>query len=140
LKEAIPEQSFPTNRIWVGIAFKEVKGKLHPSVGLKKTGEHVRVNFGQTPFVYDIDGLAKASIHFVVFLLTVPHHSLNRFFFSFLPFSYTSLPSGLQSKPCICLEGVRQSPFHLLYQTSTSSNRLSIAMYEAMSLHYISAP
>ncbi|KUI74076.1 Ran-binding protein 10 [Cytospora mali] len=31
-------------------AFREVRGKLYPSVGMKKPGEHVRVNFGQTPF------------------------------------------------------------------------------------------
>jgi hypothetical protein len=43
-----------------GIAFREVKGKLYPSVGLKKTGEHVRVNFGQTPFMFDIDSVMKA--------------------------------------------------------------------------------
>lgn len=44
----------------LGIAFREVKGKLYPSVGLKKTGEHVRVNFGQTPFIFDIDSVMKA--------------------------------------------------------------------------------
>lgn len=43
-----------------GVAFREVKGKLFPSVGLKKTGEHIRANFGQTPFIFDIDGMMKA--------------------------------------------------------------------------------
>ena len=33
--------------------------KLFPSVGLKKTGEHVRINLGQTPFVYDIDAYMR---------------------------------------------------------------------------------
>ena len=45
-------------------AFREIKGpnlELFPTVGLKKTGEHIRVNFGQAPFVFDIDGLMKAS-------------------------------------------------------------------------------
>ncbi|KAK7698709.1 hypothetical protein SLS64_012320 [Diaporthe eres] len=46
---------FTKNGHYLGIAFREVKGKLYPSVGLKKTGEHVRVNFGQTPFMFDID-------------------------------------------------------------------------------------
>ncbi|KKY31987.1 putative ran-binding protein [Diaporthe ampelina] len=46
---------FTKNGHYLGIAFREVKGKLYPSVGLKKTGEHVRVNFGQTPFLFDID-------------------------------------------------------------------------------------
>ncbi len=47
------------------MAFHDVKGsnlKLFPTVGLKKTGEHIRVNFGQTPFVYDIDGMMKVCI------------------------------------------------------------------------------
>jgi hypothetical protein len=50
-----------------GTAFrdiKETKGKLFPSVGMKKAGEHVRVNFGQRPFVFDIDGMMSASNSF----------------------------------------------------------------------------
>jgi hypothetical protein len=38
-----------------------VKGKLFPSVGMKKSGEHIRVNFGQSPFVFDIDGIMSVS-------------------------------------------------------------------------------
>lgn len=58
----------------IGIAFREVKGKLYPSVGLKKTGEHVRVNFGQTPFLFDIDSVMKAcSLSFSY----IPIHSLH---------------------------------------------------------------
>jgi Ran-binding protein 9/10 len=26
---------------------------------MKRNGEHVRANFGQTPFLYDIDGMMK---------------------------------------------------------------------------------
>ncbi|QSZ32804.1 hypothetical protein DSL72_002384 [Monilinia vaccinii-corymbosi] len=50
---------FTQNGEWLGIAFQNVigKGKLFPSVGMKKPGEHVRVNFGQSPFVFDIDGM-----------------------------------------------------------------------------------
>lgn len=33
-------------------------------MGMKKAGEHVRVNFGQSPFVFDIDGMMSASNHF----------------------------------------------------------------------------
>lgn len=44
-----------------GTAFREIKGKLFPSVGMKKHGEHIRVNFGQSPFVYDIDGMMSVS-------------------------------------------------------------------------------
>ncbi len=50
-----------------GVASSEVKGpnlKLFPTVGLKKHGEHVRVNFGQTPFVFDVDGMMKACIFY----------------------------------------------------------------------------
>lgn len=70
----------------IGQAFKEVKGKLYPSVGMKKSGEHVRVNFGQTPFIFDIDALMKACYPFFPYFLliliytlvsarhVVPHH------------------------------------------------------------------
>jgi hypothetical protein len=34
---------------------------MYPSVGLKRAGEHVRLNFGQEPFVFDIDSVMKAS-------------------------------------------------------------------------------
>ncbi|KAH7025871.1 CTLH/CRA C-terminal to lish motif domain-containing protein [Microdochium trichocladiopsis] len=34
-----------------------IKGKLYPTIGVKKTGEHIRVNFGHTPFVFDIDAM-----------------------------------------------------------------------------------
>ncbi|KAI0146204.1 SPRY domain-containing protein [Xylariaceae sp. FL1272] len=42
-----------------GPAFRDIKGKLYPVIGLKKTGEHVRANFGQSPFVFDINKLMK---------------------------------------------------------------------------------
>ncbi|ROV98618.1 hypothetical protein VSDG_04258 [Cytospora chrysosperma] len=51
---------FTKNGVDLDTAFREVKGKLYPSVGMKKPGEHVRVNFGQTPFVFDIDQIMKA--------------------------------------------------------------------------------
>ncbi|KAK4444834.1 hypothetical protein QBC34DRAFT_474055 [Podospora aff. communis PSN243] len=41
------------------VTFKDVKGKLYPTVGLKKPGDHVLVNFGQQPFLFDIDGYMK---------------------------------------------------------------------------------
>ncbi|EOO02687.1 putative ran-binding protein [Phaeoacremonium minimum UCRPA7] len=53
---------FTKNGVNLGVAFRDVKGKLYPSIGLKKNGEHIRVNFGQTPFVYGIDGMMKAEI------------------------------------------------------------------------------
>ncbi|RDW62743.1 hypothetical protein BP5796_11045 [Coleophoma crateriformis] len=48
---------FTKNGDHLGTAFRDIKGKLYPSVGMKKSGEHIRVNFGQSPFVFDIDGM-----------------------------------------------------------------------------------
>ncbi len=45
----------------VGTAFREIKGKLFPSVGMKKPGEHIRINLGQSPFIFDIDGMMSVS-------------------------------------------------------------------------------
>ena len=40
----------------IGVAFSGIKGdKLYPSVGVRKPGEHLRANFGRTPFVFDIE-------------------------------------------------------------------------------------
>jgi hypothetical protein len=43
-------------------AFHDVttKGKLYPSISLKKQGEHIRANFGQAPFVFNIDDVVRA--------------------------------------------------------------------------------
>lgn len=37
------------------------KSKLYPAISMKRSGEHVRANFGQTPFVYDINQFMKVS-------------------------------------------------------------------------------
>ncbi|SPN97391.1 related to human RANBPM NP_005484.1 [Cephalotrichum gorgonifer] len=50
---------FTKNGHNLGAAFRDVKGQLYPSVGLKKYGEHIRTNFGHTPFVFDIDGMMR---------------------------------------------------------------------------------
>lgn len=43
-----------------GEAFHNIKDeKLYPSVGMKKPGEHLRINFGATPFVFDIDAMME---------------------------------------------------------------------------------
>lgn len=45
------------------INFKDVKaGKLFPMVGLKKTGDHIWANFGQQPFMFDIDNYMLVSL------------------------------------------------------------------------------
>lgn len=47
---------------FAGVAFRDIKGdKFFPAVGMKKPGEHVKVNFGQEPFAFDIDGLVAVS-------------------------------------------------------------------------------
>jgi Ran-binding protein 9/10 len=56
---------------FAGVAFRDVanlkdgKAKLYPSVGLKGSGDRVMVNFGQLPFVFDIDGYMKVSHHLI---------------------------------------------------------------------------
>lgn len=54
--------SFSRINIMVGTAFREIKGKLFPSVGMKKPGEHIRINLGQSPFIFDIDGMMSVSL------------------------------------------------------------------------------
>lgn len=43
-------------------------------MGMKKPGEHIRVNFGQSPFVFDIDGMMMASI-FQYLIFSLPNVS-----------------------------------------------------------------
>ena len=64
---------------------REMKGtghlEIYPTVGLKKQGEHIRANFGQAPFIYDIDHLMQVSLAEKkgpsIYLLpeTVTHHT-----------------------------------------------------------------
>eukprot|EP00163_Fabomonas_tropica_P015870 TRINITY_DN28717_c0_g1_i1.p1 TRINITY_DN28717_c0_g1~~TRINITY_DN28717_c0_g1_i1.p1 ORF type:complete len:485 (-),score=81.42 TRINITY_DN28717_c0_g1_i1:181-1635(-) len=46
---------YTVNGVHRGVAFRDVKGLLYPTVGLRTPGEVLDVNFGQHPFVYDID-------------------------------------------------------------------------------------
>jgi len=49
----------------VGIAFRDVRSEaLYPSIGMKKIGEHIKTNFGQAPFVFDIDGFVAVSSYY----------------------------------------------------------------------------
>ncbi|KAK2594086.1 hypothetical protein QQS21_008189 [Conoideocrella luteorostrata] len=51
---------FTKNGVKIGVAFHDVgRTKLYPAVSLKKPEEHVSVNFGQTPFVFDIDTMMR---------------------------------------------------------------------------------
>ncbi|RSL40781.1 hypothetical protein CEP53_013154 [Fusarium sp. AF-6] len=51
---------FTKNGVKIGTAFHDVvRSKLYPTISLKKPGEFIRANFGQTPFVYNIDDLMR---------------------------------------------------------------------------------
>ncbi|KAI5367460.1 Putative B30.2/SPRY domain, CRA domain, concanavalin A-like lectin/glucanase domain superfamily [Septoria linicola] len=51
---------FTKNGTHLGTAFHNIKlDGMFPMVGMKKPGEHLRINFGKTPFVFDIDGLVE---------------------------------------------------------------------------------
>lgn len=47
--------------IEVGNAFHDIRDvKLYPSVGMKKQPPvHLKANFGQDPFIFDIDAMVK---------------------------------------------------------------------------------
>ncbi|KAI1806838.1 SPRY-domain-containing protein [Daldinia bambusicola] len=53
------EAFFTKNGRQFKTAFRDIKGDLYPTVGMKRPGEHVRVNFGQTNFMFQIDDLVK---------------------------------------------------------------------------------
>ncbi|KAI0201948.1 ran-binding protein [Astrocystis sublimbata] len=50
---------FTKNGTNLGTAFRDMKGKLYPVVGIKKAGEYIRVNFGQKPFIFKIDQMIE---------------------------------------------------------------------------------
>ncbi|TKA70907.1 hypothetical protein B0A55_07483 [Friedmanniomyces simplex] len=56
------EAFFTRNGVYLGVAFNGIKSEKHqyyPSVGMKKPGEHLRINLGRTPFVFDIDHMME---------------------------------------------------------------------------------
>lgn len=54
----------PLSNDITGNAFHELRNvKLYPSVGMKKQPPvHLKANFGQEPFMFDIDGMVKVGI------------------------------------------------------------------------------
>ncbi|KAF1939025.1 ran-binding protein [Clathrospora elynae] len=52
---------FTKNGHMLGTAFRDLKLNMpyYPTVGMKKPGETVRVNFGQEPFAFDIDKMVQ---------------------------------------------------------------------------------
>ncbi|KAK4895336.1 hypothetical protein LTR27_006679 [Elasticomyces elasticus] len=56
------EAFFTRNGVYLGVAFsgiKSEKAQYYPSVGMKKPGEHLRINLGRTPFVFDINHMME---------------------------------------------------------------------------------
>lgn len=49
---------FTRNGIALGTAFRSLEGDLYPTVGMQTKGGSVRVNFGDTPFVFDFAEVA----------------------------------------------------------------------------------
>ncbi|KAL3698051.1 hypothetical protein R1sor_012127 [Riccia sorocarpa] len=56
---ASQELFFTKNGKLVGTVLKEGKGPLYPTIGLHSPSERVEVNFGQKPFVFDIEALVQ---------------------------------------------------------------------------------
>jgi hypothetical protein len=52
---------FTRNGKMLDVAFQDVslKNKLYPTVSLKKAGEQIHANFGQSPFVFNIDDVVR---------------------------------------------------------------------------------
>lgn len=50
---------YTKNGINLGIAFRDLISNLYPTVGLQTPGEIIDVNFGQQPFVFDIEEMRK---------------------------------------------------------------------------------
>lgn len=56
------EAFFTKNGHLIGTAFRDIKTSQpwYPTVGMKKTGETLKANFGQEPFAFDIDKMVQA--------------------------------------------------------------------------------
>ncbi|KAK3822831.1 MAG: concanavalin A-like lectin/glucanase domain-containing protein [Benniella sp.] len=46
---------YTKNGVYLGIAFRDLKGLLFPTVGMRTAGEIIEANFGQRGFVFNID-------------------------------------------------------------------------------------
>lgn len=57
-----------------GSAVQDVpRSKLYPAVSLKKHGEEISVNFGQEPFVYNIDDMMNVCNEVLLPFSVRPH-------------------------------------------------------------------
>eukprot|EP00271_Cylindrocystis_brebissonii_P004026 TRINITY_DN15383_c0_g2_i1.p1 TRINITY_DN15383_c0_g2~~TRINITY_DN15383_c0_g2_i1.p1 ORF type:complete len:454 (-),score=74.96 TRINITY_DN15383_c0_g2_i1:379-1740(-) len=56
---ATQEMFFTKNGKFLGTACKDVRGELFPTIGLHSPSERVEVNFGQRPFLFDIEAMVQ---------------------------------------------------------------------------------
>ncbi|KAF9572656.1 hypothetical protein EC968_009556 [Mortierella alpina] len=50
---------YTKNGQFLGVAFRDLRGSLYPTVGMRTAGEIVEANFGQRDFVFDIESYVK---------------------------------------------------------------------------------
>ncbi|KAK9464739.1 concanavalin A-like lectin/glucanase domain-containing protein [Lipomyces arxii] len=50
---------YTKNGISLETAFKDLKGTLYPAIGMRTNGEHIFANFGQEPFLFDIESYMR---------------------------------------------------------------------------------
>ncbi|KAG0345116.1 Ran-binding protein 10 [Podila humilis] len=50
---------YTKNGVYLGTAFRDLKGPLYPTVGMRTVGEIIEANFGQQEFLFDIDEYVK---------------------------------------------------------------------------------
>ncbi|KAF8953208.1 Ran-binding protein 9 [Entomortierella lignicola] len=50
---------FTKNGVHLGVAFRNLKGTLYPTVGMRTVGEVVEANFGQREFVFNIENYVR---------------------------------------------------------------------------------
>ncbi|XP_041377161.1 ran-binding protein 9-like [Gigantopelta aegis] len=50
---------YTKNGVNLGVAFTDLPAKLYPTIGLQTPGEVVEANFGQSPFIFDIEDYMK---------------------------------------------------------------------------------
>ncbi|GAA99813.1 uncharacterized protein L969DRAFT_100801 [Mixia osmundae IAM 14324] len=83
---ALDTAFYTKNGVFIGYAFPGLDGhQLYPSVGMRTPGEVVRANFGQMPFVFDIESYIRKS-----------KSQVNS---SVLAYTLSSLPDATKTKP-----------------------------------------
>ncbi|KAG0210737.1 hypothetical protein BGX28_009012 [Mortierella sp. GBA30] len=50
---------YTKNGKYLGVAFRDLKGSLYPTVGMRTAGEIVEANFGQQDFIFDMESYVK---------------------------------------------------------------------------------